>query len=91
MTQSRHTHWFSSGAFATIALVGLLKDIGDVDDQNKSTKWAVSGISIALSMAGLAIIANMLIRDKFVGTHLEGGMVSRLAGASFFICVVFLY
>jgi hypothetical protein len=79
-TTNRISLWFSSGAFATIALVALLKDIGDVGDQKKEIKWGVSGISVALSLAGLAIFANMLLREKFVGAQVEGGMAVMTFG-----------
>jgi hypothetical protein len=79
-TTSRHAHWTMMAGFATIALIALLKDFDKVKDQEKQVKWAVSGLSISLAMGGLAVFANMLLRDKFVGTHLEGGMATISMG-----------
>lgn len=76
-TTSRHVHWVTMAASATIALIALLKDFDKLKDQEKQVKWAASGLSIALTMAGIAVFANMLLRDKFVGTLLEGGMVRK--------------
>ena len=77
MAMSRHSQWLTVAAFSLVALIALLKSFGDLSDQEKQTKWAASGISIGFGLSGLAAIANMFLRDKFVGTHLEGGMVSH--------------
>lgn len=76
----RHVHWFTSAAFATIALVALLQEIGDVNNQWKKIKWSVAGISIALSLAILGVLASMSLRHKFVGTHLEGALALMTVG-----------
>lgn len=76
MNTNRHVHWFNSGAFATIALAAICQEFGDIRDQTKEIKWIFAGVLIALTFSGLAIFGNMILRDKFVGTVLEGGMVS---------------
>jgi len=81
---NRSSHWFAVAAFSTIALVSITTEFGDVGfegditDQKRETKWAVSAISVALSLSGLAVFANLLLKDKFVDTPMEGGMVRCL-------------
>ncbi len=73
----RHVHWFTSAAFATIALVAILKETdGDILDHRRKIKWVVIGISFALSLAILGVLASVMLRHKFVGTYLEGALVS---------------
>ena len=75
----RHAHWFGVAAFSTIALVSMTSLFVDsIKDEPKATKWAVSAVSIALSFSSLAVFANLLLKDKFVDTSIEGGLVSFL-------------
>ena len=38
-------------------------------------QWAVSGVSITLSLSAISVFGNFLLREKFGGTSMEGGMV----------------
>jgi len=83
---NRSSHWFAVAAFSTIALVSITTEFGDVGfegditDQKRETKWAVSAISVALGLSGLAVFANLLLKDKFVDTPMEGGMALLTCG-----------
>ena len=86
---NRNTHWWMVAAFSTIALVAITSEFGDeggkegnITDQTKETKWAVSAISIALALSGLTVLALLRLKDKFVDTPVEGGMVSAFAVAA---------
>lgn len=75
----RNTHWFSVAAFSTIALVSIIDEFPsgeNIKDQEKETKWAVSAVSVALIFSALAVFANLLLKEKFVGTLMEGALVS---------------
>ena len=79
VADSRFSRWFAVVAFSSVALTALITDLpGNLSDEGKTVKWSASAISISLAMSALAWFAHMLIKDKFVGTHLEGGMVSRV-------------
>ena len=74
----RQSHWFSVAAFSTIALVAITSTFDvDISDQTKQIKWAVSAVSISLTFSALAVFANILVKDKFVDTPVEGGLVSH--------------
>ena len=76
---SRNSHWFSVAAFTTIALVSIVNNFPegeDIKDQEDYTKWVVSAMSIALTFSTLGVFANLLLKDKFEGQILEGGLVS---------------
>jgi hypothetical protein len=75
---SRQPHWFAVAAFSIIALVSMTSNFtGDISNQTKEVKWSVSAVSIALTFSSLALIATMVLKDKFVGTTMETGMVRR--------------
>jgi len=73
---NRYAKWFMVAAFSTIALVSLTGTYDDekIGDQPKEVKWAVSAISISLTFSALAVFANFLLKEKFVGTVIEGGL-----------------
>jgi hypothetical protein len=73
----RRSQWFAVAAFSIIALVSMTSNFDDdIQDETKEVKWAVSGVSIALTFSALATIAHYLLKDKFVGKVTEGGLVS---------------
>ena len=80
-SSSRITHWFSVAAFSTIALVSIINNFPegqDITDQEDYTKWVVSAMSIGLTFSALGVFANFLLKEKFEGQLLEGGLVSTL-------------
>jgi hypothetical protein len=75
---TRQTQWFGVAAFTIIALVAMTNNFNDnISDETKEVKWAVSAVSIALTFSSVAVIANLFLKDKFVGTIMETGMVRR--------------
>jgi hypothetical protein len=72
----RGTKWFSLLTFSIIALVSLLTDVGTVSSEPGFVKWSVSAISINLALSALAVIAGVVMKTKFFGTLIEGGLVS---------------
>ena len=89
-SKSRMSHWFAVAAFSTIALVSITSNmVGDISDQIKEVKWAVSAVSIALSFSVLALLATVVLKDKFVGTTIETGMV-RGSGRPDIVLVKFI-
>jgi Mg2+/citrate symporter len=70
--------WFAVAAFSTIALVAMTSNFDKIKDQKKEVKWAVSAVSIALTFSALAVFAHVLLKAKFVGTAMEGGLVRSL-------------
>jgi len=79
----RNAHWMMVAAFSTIALVSITSSFVDdekLKDQEKETKWAVSAISVALVFSAIAVFANFLLKEKFVGTIMEGGLAILTCG-----------
>lgn len=75
-TAGRHTEWLMTTVFSIIALVALVQHYeGDLQDQEKFVKWAVSGMSLALSFSAIANVGNLVLREKFIGTVIEGVLV----------------
>ena len=74
---SRGIKWFMLLAFSIIALVALLTDVGMVSSEPLFVQWSVSAVSISLALSALAVIAGALLKTKFVGTAIEGGLVRR--------------
>ena len=75
---SRHTQWLLTAVFSVIALVAVVTEYDAVKDQERQVKWVVGGVSTALALSSLGVIANWLLRKKFTGTVIEGSLVSRL-------------
>ena len=78
MVSSRHTYWFSVAAFSTIVLVSFVNYFPsgeDITDQPDHTKWALSAVSIALSFSAIAVFSNLLLKERFEGKIMEGGLV----------------
>jgi len=83
LNNDRSPHWFAVAAFSTIALVSItssFEDGEDLKDMEKETKWAVSAIIVSLFFSALAVFANLLVKDKFVDTLMEGGLALLTAG-----------
>lgn len=77
---SRGPQWFALFAFSIVALTALLTEVGvPISDQfteyAQATKWSEAAISMSLAFSGLAVLAHMVRKDKFVGTVMEGGLV----------------
>jgi uncharacterized membrane protein len=73
---SRFVTWFSLAVFNTIALVGLNSELEqDLSDEPKEIKWCISAMIVVLCLSLLGVLAHML-RGKFIGTTMEGGLVS---------------
>jgi hypothetical protein len=67
--------WLSLLAYSVIALVALLWEVDKVSDETGQNKWTVASMSISVAFSGLAVIASFLMKSKFSGTHIEGGLV----------------
>ena len=76
LNNKRHSQWFAVAAFSIIALVAMTSNFDDkITDESKEVKWAASGVTIALSFSGLAVLGHVFLKEKFVGTVIEKGMV----------------
>jgi uncharacterized membrane protein len=78
---SRDMNWTMAAVGTTIALIALLTDFLEGESlkrQSAENKWAVSAMSIALSLSWIAIVCTKAIRSRFVGSIYEGTMVSVL-------------
>jgi preprotein translocase subunit SecE len=72
----REMQWFAVAAFTAIALVSMTRNFADnINNETHEVKWAVSAVCIALTLSILAVVANFFLKDKFVGTNMETGMV----------------
>lgn len=79
LNSQRHSQWFAVTAFSIIALVAMTTNFeGNITDESKEVKWAASTVTIALTFSALAVLAHVLLKEKFVGTVIEKGMVRRL-------------
>jgi hypothetical protein len=75
---SRFVPWFALASFNVIALVALNSQLNfDLKDESKQHKWCISSMIITLFFSILGIAGHML-RKKFIGTPIEGGLVSML-------------
>jgi uncharacterized membrane protein len=82
----RHTNWLMTAAFSTIALVAMLKTYdGKLTDQERASKWVVSSMSITLIFSAVGVFSSMLMKEKFVGTMIEGGLVCAIV----FVAIVY--
>jgi len=73
---NRFVGWFASAVFSTIALVAITSDMdGNLKEQDKENKWAISAVIVALTMSALAVFAH-IAKDRFVGTIVEGGLAT---------------
>jgi len=79
-TTNRPNIWFLTAVFSTIALVSLTTRFGNISNQAKATKWAVSGVSVPLALSSLAVFANLVLKKKFIGTVVEGGFALLTCG-----------
>jgi hypothetical protein len=84
---SRFRMWFAFAVFNTIALVALNTELDyDLKDESQENKWCISSMVITLVLAFLGVCAHVL-KGKFVGTPMEGGLVSMLSSLSFLLIV----
>jgi hypothetical protein len=73
---SRFVTWFALAAFNVIALVALNSQLDfDLKDESTEHKWCISSMIITLTFAVLGVLGHLL-RKKFIGTSIEGGLVS---------------
>ncbi len=73
---TRFVSWFALAAFNVIALVALNSQLDfDLKDESKEHKWCISSMIITLTLAVLGVVGHLL-RKKFIGTPIEGGLVS---------------
>jgi hypothetical protein len=73
---SRFVAWFALAAFNTIALVALNSELeNDLKHETSENKWCISSMIITLTLSILGVFAHVL-KGKFVGTPMEGGLVS---------------
>jgi hypothetical protein len=74
--KSRFVAWFALAAFNVIALVALNSQLDvDLKDESKVHKWCISSMIVTLFLATLGVLGNLL-RNKFIATPIEGGLVS---------------
>jgi hypothetical protein len=72
----RFVTWFALAAFNVIALVALNSQLDfDLKDESQEHKWCISSMIITLTLAVLGVVGHSL-RKKFIGTPIEGGLVS---------------
>jgi uncharacterized membrane protein len=75
--EGRHSQWFLNVSFSTIALVAMCKVFDDaMSQQARHTKWALSGLSIALALSVVGVLGSIILKDKFYNTAIEGIVVS---------------
>jgi hypothetical protein len=75
-TQGRHASWLMTAACSTIALVAMIKEYdGKLKDQDRDLKWVVSALSIVITFSALGVFASVILKENFVGTMIEGGLV----------------
>lgn len=85
--QTRNVQWFALAAFSNVALASMTSNFAnDLSDETKEVKWVVSGVSVALALSTLSFIAHFVLKEKFVGTIMEGGLVSYF-GTCAHVCV----
>jgi hypothetical protein len=69
------TSWLFLLAYSVIALAALLWQVDTVSDETSVNQWCVSAVSISVALSALAVLATALMKDKFVGTAIDGGLV----------------
>ena len=89
--KTRLSQWFAVAAFSTIALVSMTSNfLNKIKDEDRPSKWAVSAVSLTLTFSALAMFANILLKEKFVNTPMEGGLVSTVSRTGEFSLIVTL-
>jgi hypothetical protein len=73
----RFVTWFALAVFNTIALVAFTSELdkGDLKDETREYKWSISSVIVTLALSILGVFGHTL-KGKFVGTPIEGGLVS---------------
>jgi hypothetical protein len=71
--------WLHLLAYSIVALCALLQVVDKVSDTSSEIQWSVSALSISVAFSGLAVIASLLMKEKFIGTAIEGGLVRSLS------------
>lgn len=74
---SRGNQWFLTFLTSVIALVAITSTWKVVGGPTY-LKWAASGLAVVLGLSGLAVLAHAVVKSKFVGTPIEGGLVSSV-------------
>jgi hypothetical protein len=87
----RGAQWFAVAALTAVALVSMTSNFADnINNETHEVKWAVSAVCIVLILSTVAVIANFFLKDKFVGTNMETGMVRELLQFFVLSCFHFL-
>jgi hypothetical protein len=75
----RHIYFWSALAlFSIVNLTSTLDLIPNKRDHwDRDHKWVVSVPSISLCLSGFGVICNILMKDKFMGSKGEAGMVGK--------------
>jgi hypothetical protein len=70
--------WSALALFSLVSLTSTLDLIPNKrDDRDREQKWVVAVSSISLGLSGLCLIGYILMKDKFMGSKGELGMVSE--------------
>lgn len=74
----RHFQWGALGASSLMALVGIVSrfETDSIENEKREVQWVVSATSIVLAVATFSIVCHFAARQAYVGSFLEGGLVS---------------
>lgn len=76
---SRFNAWWLLTAFSIVVLTAVSTQTKDLD-RDAAQKWALAAPSVTLALGALATLAHGFARDRFVGTPIEGGLVTLCLG-----------
>jgi hypothetical protein len=72
----RRGQWCALTAFSIVALVAMTSRFdSDIQSEAMETQWVASAISVVLATAALTAMAHFALREVFVGSFVEGGLV----------------
>jgi hypothetical protein len=79
--QVRCAQWFALAAFTTIALVAMTSrfngNISDATKEQCEIPWATTAMGVALITSTVSLASHFVVKDRFVGSLAEGGLVRR--------------
>jgi hypothetical protein len=77
--QARCLQWFALAAFTTIALVAMTSrfdgNISDATKEQCEIPWATTAMGVVLIISTLSLVGHFFVKDRFVGSLAEGGLV----------------
>lgn len=76
---SRFSLWTALTGFSVVVLADIASTTKDEPDRSQAQRWAMAVSCISLSLGALAVLAHVIVRDRFVATPIEGGLVCRSA------------